>query len=115
MRAQAAASAVGAHGSAIWFTHTPAPNIATRSAAPNSSGLSDAGKLANAYPSGIGRSSVAVDSRSVTDVDSDEERAPEQLVTNVTHATNQRRHVRRLPFMAWSPIATEAYPGGVAE
>ena len=62
MRAQAAASAVGIHGSSSSPTHTLGPNIVSRSLTSNVSTDTELGKLGNEKPSVSGRIVVATDS-----------------------------------------------------
>ena len=62
MRAHAAASAVGIQGSAFSPTHTPFPNMVTKSFTSNVSTETELGKFGNENPSESGRMVVAMDS-----------------------------------------------------
>ena len=86
MRAHAAASAVGTHGSTLPPTHAPPANIATRSLASKVSALTDAGKLGNENPSVSGRRVVETDDRS-TESDGRVTNSPAPRPTTATAAT----------------------------
>ena len=62
MRAHAAASAVGIHGSSLPSTQTPLPNMMTKSFTSNVSTDTELGKLGKEKPSVSGRMVVATDS-----------------------------------------------------
>ena len=95
IRAHAAASAVGLHGSATPLTQASAPNMETKSVAPNSSGVAALGKLANENPFGTGRSSVATGVRTTSASGESDEFPLEHDAKTTANAKTTHWHFRR--------------------